>query len=356
VKSKKISKNLPNVWQIPDRHGGKPFNYLRVTGQPKVPLPRGNQLTPEFRAAYCAALAGTAPPPPRRKDHQPFRDGSVDAMIAAYQATDDYARLVRQDAKLRAFERIREKMHLGDCLVAQTDWVLVAQHIDKLGKTHPGAARELRTAFSLICQQAVKHRLISANPIREIVRPKLKNVDGLHDWTELEIAAYKRQHKPGTLARYALDVLLETGLRVSDAARVGDQHVIDDNTITLIPQKTKKLGERARVYIPIFDELRASRDAMTVVGKDRWLVTLTGKRFTAAYLGDCLAQWIDEAGLQACCTPHGLRKSFVRRKIDAGHSVDDVMVMTGHQDRSLVMFYARQRDKRLAAERVRKAS
>jgi integrase len=100
------------------------------------------------------------------------------------------------------------------------------------------------------------------------------------------------------------------------------------------------------VSAPISNELHAAGAATKVVGKDRWLVTVTGKPFSASYPGDCLAQWIDEAGLPECCTPHGLRKSFVRRMIDAGHQPSDVAAMTGHQDLELVMFYARQRDKR----------
>jgi len=349
---------------VPDRHGGQPFNYFRRKGHKDVPLPRGNQRTPEFLAAYRVAITGTPLPNVVRKElDRSCRAGSWNAMIAAYMATDEYRRLVKKDDRLRAFKVMREDMKLGDALVAETDFVVVGQYIDKVKQKTPGWARGLRTTLSLLCAQAILHKLLTANPIREIPRPVLANVDGIHDWTDDEIAKYEKHHKTGTMARRALDIGVETGLRLSDLHRVGDEHVDGDGLISLIPWKTRRLGERARVFIPVTDKLTASAAAMTVVvpinGKRqdhrRWLSTVTGKPFSADYLGECFAKWIDEAGLPAHCTAHGLRKSFVRRMINAGHSVTDVAAMTGHQDLALVMFYARQRDQRLAGLRVKAA-
>jgi integrase len=363
VKSRKRSvrvrtrKFYAGTYQVPDRAGGLPFNIMRKC--PGAKLPRGSQETPQFRAAYFAALAGkpvVEMMPAKRK----VRDGTWGAMMIAHEHSNDYAILVKKDDRQRAFKEIREEMHLGDVLVAQTDFVLVAEYIDTVKQKTAGWARILRSNLSVLCSVAIARGHINANPIREIKRPELANIDGLHDWTEPEIAQYEAHHLAGTMARYALDVGLETGLRLSDMHRVGDQHVDADGLVNLIPWKTRKLGERARVFIPVTDKLRMSAAAMDVVvpigGKPAtatWLVKPSGGAFTADYLGENFAKWIDEAKLPKHCTPHGLRKAFVRRHIDAGESPEDVAVMTGHQDLALVMFYARKRNQRLAALRVK---
>jgi integrase len=160
------------------------------------------------------------------------------------------------------------------------------------------------------------------------------------------------------MAHRAVMVAVETGLRVSDLCRVGDGDVDRDGLISLIAHKNRRYGEKARVNVPVSDALAvalAATPTVVPIGARQWLWTVTGKAFSDDYLGECISGWAREAGVPGRSV-HGLRKTFVRRMIDAGHHPNDVAAMTGHQDLKLVMFYADKRDKRLSALRVKAAS
>ena len=59
----------------------------------------------------------------------------------------------------------------------------------------------------------------------EGVKGMTRKTDGFHTWTEEEIAAFEAHWPIGTRERLALAILLYTGLRRGDAARLGRQHV-----------------------------------------------------------------------------------------------------------------------------------
>jgi len=369
-------KFLPQTFQVPDRHGGAPFNYFRPgNGAKPVPFGRGHQ-TPgsAIYAAWKALIAGQpVAPVTDRTPIERTRDGTWDFVIEAYLASDVFKVITDKTANLRSIKIIREVMKFGGVLVAETDPDAIATFIELIKNNDTpeskkasgipyggyGTAKNLRNVWSRLYQMAIRKKLATANPIRDIERPKGDNPDGHADWLEIEIARYKRFHKKGSLARLALDGLLETGMRVSDMALAGPAWIeTDDNgdpLLSFIPRKTAKHGEKARCFVPLSNELQATIAATTVVGRDRWLVADQGGSFTARYLSECFAKWIHAAGLPDHCVAHGLRKSFVRRMIDRGVSENDVAGMTGHQDMKLVRFYAAKRNRRLGAVRGRDA-
>ena len=68
--------------------------------------------------------------------------------------------------------------------------------------------------------------------------------EGFHVWTDDEIAKFEVRWPIGTRERLALTILLYTGLRRGDAARLGRQHV-RDGVITFRTEKTGQQVVRA---------------------------------------------------------------------------------------------------------------
>jgi integrase len=107
-------------------------------------------------------------------------------------------------------------------------------------------------------------------------------------------------------------VLLCTGLRVGDAARVGRQHV-KNGVVRLKTEKT-----RTPVALRVLPRLEHAL-AAGPKGFDTELVWITGKNRKAmqkGYLGDFLGNAAKKIGLDR--SAHGLRKSAARRYIEAG--------------------------------------
>ena len=83
---------------------------------------------------------------------------------------------------------------------------------------------------------AVKAKLVKADPTISVDGPIMPKTEGFPAWTEEDVSAYERRWPIGTRQRVWLDVLLFTGLRRGDAARLGRQHV-RHGTATLTTEK-----------------------------------------------------------------------------------------------------------------------
>jgi len=188
---------------------------------------------------------------------------------------------------------------------------------------------------------AVEIGIRADNPAVGIKRPRLSK-EGWKTWSEADVARFEDEHPVGTKARLALALLLYTGQRVSDMARMGRQHVHD----RLIDVRQQKTG--AALSIPIHPELRAIIDSMPVDNLN-FMMTATGKPFTANGFCHWFFDRCREAGLPAGLSAHGLRKAMCRRLAEACCSVPQIMAISGHQTLSEVQRYTR------AAEQSRMA-
>ncbi|WP_156944939.1 hypothetical protein [Bradyrhizobium sp. Ec3.3] len=67
--------------------------------------------------------------------------------------------------------------------------------------------------------------MMKVDPLAGVKLAKLKKSTGFHPWSEDEITKYRGRHAPGTRARLALELILQTGHARADAVRMGRQHV-----------------------------------------------------------------------------------------------------------------------------------
>jgi integrase len=328
---------------------GKQRAYFRKPGRPRVPLPLP-LYSPAFWVAYEAAaqasdpVAETAAKP---KVGQ-ARPGTLSWLIEQFYKSAEW-RSLRPSSKetyRRQYERFREEFGEGRLVN------LTTRRVDQiLGRMadRPAAANNLRDRLNVLMKFAKDLRLIEENPVDEAKRIKHKQ-KGFRTWTEEDVEAFRRRWPLGTPQRLAMEILLYTGLRRSDAVRLGRQHMTPDGKAFQIT--AVKTG--VQLYIPIHPDLKDVLET-ALAGHLTYIVTAQGApRSPKAFTG-----WLKEAaklaGLPPDSSPHGLRKAACARLADCGATTLEIMSITGHQNlRELETYTRAANNKRLAEQAMGK--
>jgi integrase len=326
-----------------NRHGNWRW-YFRKKGTPRVRLP-DEYGTEEFWAAYNAALTGQAVEKPR-----PASSGTLEWLVKRYMASAHYVCLAETTQRSRgSFYRgvCKKSGHIDFRRITKKK---IQEAMDARAKT-PYAANNFLVAMSVLFDWAVKNEFVTDNPCQKVTPIKVKSA-GYHTWTMEEVEQYRARHPLGTRQRLAVDLLLFTGLRISDAILAGRQHV-RDGVLTITTGKTGTV-----VSVPIFPELRRSIDA-TKTGTLTFLVGARGRPFTSSFtFGAWFRKACDDAGLTHC-TAHGLRKAGATIAANSGATVHELMAMFGWSRSSMAEIYTKKADRarlaRAAAERIANA-
>lgn len=163
---------------------------------------------------------------------------------------------------------------------------------------------------------------------------------GYAPWSEADITKFRAHWKAGSAQRIAMEILLYTGLRRSDAVRLGRQHIQGERLVT----KIKKSRDVVEVSIPIHAEFRAVLN--TIEHEHLNFITTS---YGAARSEKAFTNWIiqaaKDAGLPAHRSPHGLRKAACRSLAEAGCSASEIMAITGHRNLAEVETYVRDASK-----------
>ncbi|MBY5563610.1 tyrosine-type recombinase/integrase [Rhizobium leguminosarum] len=284
--------NLRGIIEDTDRHGNV-RRYYRIKGKKKVRL-REKPGTAAFLREYECAEKGI-----------PYGDSPVVSDSTKPVVARSFRWLCQQHFK-RAANSVtvdtmsRRRRILEEICVKHGDKpfeLLERKHVTAIRDTRidsPGAANNIVKAISALFAWAIEVGEAKTNPCNGIKR--LKSGDGFHTWTLEEIEQYEAKHPPGTTARRALAVFMFTGLRLSDAAILGRQH-LNDGWIRIRPGKTRK-SSGVEVNVPILPEL--AEELSVPAGQLTFLVTEYGKPFSDKGLGNKMRQWCDEAGLFHC--------------------------------------------------------
>lgn len=298
-----------NVTVDPDRHGKLRARFRKAGRKPVYMQTLPDQ--PGFAAEYKALCED------RPDISIKVIPGSVHDLCARYLRSADYmARGGTENKRNRIglIESFREEF--GSDLVANFGF----EHIEAIllarvpkrkndkGRTVGGqvAATNLRKQLMRLFAYAKKLKWIASNPVEEAAKVGVERIAGYYTWTEADIARYQEQHPLGTKARLALEIVLWTGQRRSDARLFGPRHIARGK----VNYQAHKTG--ADLWLPVARDLRRAIDAMPSVGLTTYLVTSHGKPFGNVGFGNKFREWCDEAGLPQC-TAHGLRKAIARR-------------------------------------------
>lgn len=334
--------NLRYVQRFEDRHG-KVRHYFRRPGSKRVTLP-GQPGSPEFLAAYQAAIGSEVVPQARAIGVDRVKPGSIAALIVSFYSSPGFRN--RADITRRNYRNVLE--HFRKEHGHKSAAGLRKDHVEAMlaGMT-PGAAYSLRRVLKLIMAHAVKTKMRADNPLLAMEKAQRATV-GHRTWEETDIQRYEKHWKVGSRERLALDLLLYVGCRRKDLVGLGRQ-MVRDGVLTYTPSKDKT---KTPLHIPIHPSLKASLDAAP---KDQmtFLQTQYGAPFSPAGFTNWFVESAKAAGLTGL-TPHGLRKACCRRLAEAGCTANEIMAITGHKNVSEVTTYTKAADQKKLAQNAMK--
>lgn len=326
---------LPYVDHFADRHG-KVRYYFRRPGGKRTPLP-GLPGSAEFMAAYKAAEAEPVAPDPVKERGAPE---TFDRLLATYFESTDFLQLKKptQRQYRLAMERLLKLETLGKRRVKDLRRPIVKAIMAKRAD-RPSAANDALKKLRILSKFALDLEWRDDDPTLHV--KKLKE-GAHHTWTETEINAFEARWPIGSQQRTAFALLLFTGQRVSDVARMSWSDVsLDGHRISVTQDKT---GTKL--------DLRLHDDLLHVLaarprGDRAILQTEHGSPFSTKGLGNKMADAIGDAGLPDECVTHGLRKAAARRLAEAGCTTHEIASITGHKSLAEIERYTRDAAQRL---------
>jgi integrase/recombinase XerD len=306
--------------------------------------------------AYQAALAGAAIAASDVGSSR-TKSGTLNAVIVEYYRSKSFTdALAPETQRMRRDILERLRIEHGDKRLA----LLQRAHVVKLLEPlKPHAQKNYLKTIRALMGFAVVNNMRADNPTDGVKAIKAAKSMGHMTWLEPQIAMYRERYKLGTVARLALELLLNIGPRRYDAHILGHQH-IRDGRLCFRPHKTLRTTNKM-LKVPIMPEFQKALDAMP--NSENVLTFLTtdyGKPFkSAAAFGDKFADWCKEAGLKpVLCDDgrvrsfraHGLRKASLRALAHAGCTDEEMMSVSGHSDARQLREYLNEVDQERMAD------
>jgi integrase len=328
----------PFLHRETNRHGNPVWYFRRGKGR-RVRLP-DDFGSVEFWAAYEAAAKGARP---QRQGHAP---GTFAWALAVYCRSQAWTALnaATQRQRINIFKHVEKKLGASKL----RDWKrgdIVAGR-DARAKTPAQAVNFIR-ALRPFFAWALEAGHVRTNPC-EGVKVVSVSTEGFAVWTDEDVAAYRARWPLGTHQRVAFEVLHETGLRRSDAVRVGPAHVRDG----VIRFMTEKTGER--VSIAVSDALAEAVKAGPI-GKLTFIVGAGGKPLVKESFTNMFREWALAAKVNK--SPHGVRKAAATTDAMDGYNDAELGAKYGWTGRKMPALYTRSANRErlslAAAERVK---
>jgi integrase len=356
------------VEKNPNRHGRLRWYFRRPDkkGAPRIRLP-DSYGSLEFEAAWRAAMSGQPlplSPGQGRGQRKPSR-GTLGWLIRLYLTSAEFQAFRPSTRRQRVAMLERLAADKGTADLEAIDATVIRDSL-KARSDKPLMANVWLTAVSTVFAWALRETLpdpatgeakpiLDANPcegVKRLAIPKAADPDaevGHPTFSDDDLAQFEAAYAEGTRERLVYSVLLYTGLRVGDAARLGRQHVLKDGTIKL---RTEKTGADVTIGIvpPLARALAAgphgSPEALN------FLTTSSGQAWGKNYLGRWFGERCQAIGLDR--SAHGLRKAAARLYAERGATVPQLMALFGWRDPSVAMHYVARADrKRMALDAQR---
>jgi integrase len=324
----------PYASSYKDRHGKERVRF-RKTGLP-THYPKAAPGTEEFWEDYLSWKASKVQPGQERAI-----PGTFDDLISRFYSSVKWKNIPKASTKTTyrgELERFRAKY--GKRRVATMSARAVNGLMERMADT-PAAANNLLKRLRTLFDYAILLGMRRDNPAKAVDSLKAQG-DGFHEWTEPEIAKFRKHHALGTKARLALEIFVCTAQRRSDAATMGE----DPEKPGYV--KVRQLKTDALLSIRIHRDLKAAIAAFPS-GKATFLVSERGTPYTKESLGNWFKKQCVAAGLPHC-SAHGLRKAAARRMAEIGLSNQLIKSITGHTTEAEVSRYTKNADQASRAE------
>lgn len=307
---------------------GKLRVYFRRPGHPQVALP-GPVGSIAFHQAYAAALAATEPQKPRVATA-----GSLEALAVSWLDSPAFTNLAEstQAVQRRILSRLRASH--GHRIVRLATPADIQALVSERAST-PAAANHVLRLLRALFAHAVKLRWRPDNPAASAER-LAERKQGHPDWPDEVIALYRAKWPVGTKQRLALELIIQTAQRKSDALRLGRQNLTAGGDALRFRQQ--KTG--TEMTIPVTAELRECITALPP-GQLLFLQTDAGVAYTQNGFYNAFRDWCDLAGVPRGYSAHGLRKARARQLAEGGATAHQIMAWTGHKTLAEVERYTR---------------
>jgi integrase len=293
--------------------------------------------------------------------------GSLDAAIVRYYASDDFT-LCPKDARDQHRQYL-EKWRAGNGgrgkrPLRQLQHKHVQAYVSE--QATPTVERNVLRSIRHLMKFCLRVNLLDADPSANVIKRKRINTGGFPTWTEDHVAKYVARWPLGTKQHLALQLMLCTSLRQSDARQIGPRDVRKnaEHPHGIIadyqPVKGRRTGGRL-VNIPLHPDLVAAIDAMDVIGSDTFLLNDSGKPYSRKHFTESMRAWCDAAGIPPIVdvtgkaknvASHGLRKLCLSRLAELpGATVQAMQGISGHKDMAELQIYIEAANrKKLAAQ------
>jgi integrase len=327
----------PFVYRETTRHGRAVYYFRSAHGRgDRIRLP--DYGSPEFDAAYLAALTGATPEASARKPADPR---SLGWLIARYRETSAYLHLSIATRRQRdnIFQHvIRKNGHVQ--FQAVTRKKIVEAREDRASTP----ARHFLDTMRGLFAWAVEAQHVAEDPTEGVRNPKRSKSDGFPAWTNDDVALFEAHWPQGSKERVWLHVLLYTGLRRGDAVTLGRQHVRGD----VASLRTEKSQRATEVHFRILPQLAATL-ATGPTGDLSYICGADGKPLVKETFGNYFREACNAAGVKK--SAHGLRKLAAVRAAEAGVTTAQLEALFGWTGGKMASHYTKSADrKRLAAE------
>lgn len=335
-----------------DRHGNLRV-YVRRHGR-KIRL-REVPGTKAFMAEYHAALAASATPPPARRHEPPA--GSLQDLIDSYmqsatwRALADLTKATRRGVLQRAADEPVGDGTAGALPFDMMERRHVVQLRDRIAD-RPAAANNRVKALRQLFSWAQENDLAATNPARHVRRIDVPG-SGWTPWSLDDIQTFARHHAANPRAMLALHLLVWTGVRRSDLAQLGRQHIrmLDGRPHLVYVQHKGRARHPRKVEHLITPGLQMALDRWAPPDQLTFLTTPEGQPYSIGGLGNRIRAWCDQAGLSGI-SAHGVRKGIGDVTAELGATQHQIMALLGHANPAQSEVYTRNADRRRMGAQV----
>ena len=260
-------------------HTGVVRTYYRHT-RPPTPLP-GLPWSVEFMQAYDTAKACAGRDKPLLIGAARTKAGSLNAALVKYYGSDEFTAMTKDvSGQNRGFLE-KWRIDRGDRPLRQLQHEHVQGYINH--QATPTVQRNVLRAIRHFLKFCLKHSLVDGDASAGVIKSKIIQTGGFRVWTEDDVAKYIARWPLGTTAHLALQIMLCTSLRRSDAIEIGPRHVARRRASA---RRARRLSadEGPAHRWPPRDGAAASRSGrrdwpMPVIGTETFLITDHGKPF-----------------------------------------------------------------------------
>lgn len=312
---------------------GKLRRYFRKGGKQLGPL-TGEPGSAEFMAAYAAYLA-EKPPTIVRALHK----DSLAKLIVDFYGSRFYTDLKPSSRQLYKYALEPLSKAHGHRSASTMPADAAERIINQIGAEKPGMANLTRAVMRRLFQFAVKTKRRRDNPMIGVEPFK---VGEHHTWTDAELKQFEDKWRLGTRQRLAYALLLYTGQRVGDVAKMRRAD-LSEAGIHVVQEKTG-----AELWVPVHPELARAMKAcpakgLTLIGDS------AGRPLKRPAISAMMRAAIKDAELPSRCVSHGLRKARSRLLAEAGASAKEIASITGHKTLKEIERYTKAADQKKLA-------